>query len=64
MDRNGKKPKAKHNDAPHPERSDTKAHDRDEAEIAGADARAAATKADGDERSVLANHGRKGPQQL
>ena len=26
MDRNGKKPKATHDDAAHPERSDTKAH--------------------------------------
>jgi hypothetical protein len=32
MDRNGKKPKATHDEPPHPERSDTKAHLRDETE--------------------------------
>ena len=64
MDRNGKKPKAPHNVAPHPERSDTKAHDRDEAEGSGAKARAAAAQAEADERLALKNAGQKGPHQL
>lgn len=64
MDRNGKKPKAAHDDAPHPERSDTKAHIRDETESADAGARAAAERAEADERLALANQGSKGPQQL
>jgi hypothetical protein len=64
MDRNGKEPKAAHHDAPHPERSDTKAHLRDETESADAEARAAAVKAEADERLALLNQGPKGPQHL
>ena len=64
MDRNGKKPKATHDDAPHPERSDTKAHLRDETESADAETRAAAEKAEAEERLALQNQGPKGPQQL
>lgn len=64
MDRNGKKPKATHDEAPHPERSDTKAHRRDETESADAEARAAAVKAEADERLALTNQGPKGPQPL
>lgn len=64
MDRNGKKPKATHDDAPHPERSDTKAHLRDEAESTDAETRAAADKAEADERLALLNQGPKGPQHL
>ena len=64
MDRNGKKPKATHDDPPHPERSDTKAHIRDETESAESDARAAAEKAEADERLALKNQGHKGPQHL
>ncbi len=64
MDRNGKKPKATHDDPPHPERSDTKAHIRDETESTDAEARAAAEKAEADERLALLNQGQKGPQHL
>lgn len=64
MDRNGKKPKATHDDAPHPERSDTKAHLRDVHESTDAEARLAADKAEADERLALANQGTKGPQHL
>jgi hypothetical protein len=64
MDRQGKKPKATHHDAPHAERSDTKAHRRDETESAGAGARAAAVQAEADERLTLTNRGPKGPQHL
>lgn len=64
MDRNGKKPKATHDDVPHPERSDTKAHIRDETETADAEARAAAEKSDADEQVALHNQGAKGPQHL
>jgi hypothetical protein len=64
MDRNGKKPKATHHEAPHPERSDTKAHLRDETESAAAAARAAAAQAEADERLALTNQGAKGPQHL
>ena len=64
MDRNGKKPKAAHDEAPHPERSDTKAHLRDETESTDAEARVAAEKAESDERLALMNQGPKGPQQL
>jgi hypothetical protein len=64
MDRNGKKPKATHDDPPHPERSDTKAHIRDEAESTDAAARAAAEQAAVDERLALTNQGHKGPQHL
>jgi hypothetical protein len=64
MDRNGKKPKATHDDPPHPERSDTKAHIRDEAESTDAEARAAAEKAEVDERVALTNQGQKGPRHL
>jgi hypothetical protein len=64
MDRNGKKPKATHNDPPHAERSDTKAHHRDETESTEADDRAAAERAEADERAALLNQGQKGPQHL
>jgi hypothetical protein len=64
MDRNGKKPKATHNEAPHPERSDTKAHLRDESESADADTRAAAEKTEAAERVALQNQNPKGPQHL
>ena len=64
MDRNGKKPKATHNHAPHAERSDTKAHNRDEAESTGAKDRADAVQAEADERLALKNAGQKGPQRL
>ena len=64
MDRNGKKPKATHDDPPHPERSDTKAHIRHEAESTDAVARAAAEQAEVDERLALTNQGHKGPQHL
>ena len=64
MDRNGKKPKATHDDPPHAERSDTKAHLRDEAETTDADTRAAAEQAEAEERLALQNQGTKGPQHL
>jgi hypothetical protein len=64
MDRNGKKPKATHADSPHPERSDSKAHSRDENESIDAEARDAAEKAEADERLTLMNKGQKGPQHL
>lgn len=64
MDRNGKKPKATHDDPPHPERSDTKTHLRDEAESTDAETRAAAEQAAIDEREALANLGQKGPHHL
>ena len=64
MDRNGKKPKATHDEAPHAERSDTKAHIRDETESTDADARAAAEKTEADERLALLNQGSKGPKHL
>jgi hypothetical protein len=64
MDRNGKKPKKSQVVAPHPERSDTKAHSRDETESGGAEARAAAERAEADERQARAAKGQKGPQQL
>ena len=65
MDRNGKKPKATHDDPPHPERSDTKAHIRDVAESDEAETRAATAKAEADEREALATPaGQKGPQHL
>ena len=64
MDRNGKKPKAKHADPKHPERSDTKAHNRDETETSDAAARAATEKAETDERVALKNQHQKGPQRL
>jgi hypothetical protein len=60
MDRNGKKPKATHDDPPHPERSDTKAHMRDEAESTDAEARAAAEKAEVDERVCAHEPGAEG----
>lgn len=63
MDRNGKKPKATHDDPPHPERSDTKAHLRDEAETHDAETRAADEKAAADELETLGSHG-KPPQHL
>ena len=64
MDRNGKKPKATHDDPPHPERSDTKAQIREVAETDEAETRAAAEKAEADERHALATPGQKGPQHL
>jgi hypothetical protein len=64
VDRNGKKPKATHDDPPHPERSDTKAHLRDETESDDAATRAAAEKAEAAEREALASRGQKGPQHL
>lgn len=64
MDRNGKKPKATHDDPPHAERSDTKAHLRDATETTDAAARAAAEKAEAAERLALTHQGQKGPQQL
>jgi hypothetical protein len=64
MDRNGKKPKATQKHSPHPERSDTKAHHRDEAEGANAKVRAVAAQAEADERLALKNSGPKGPQHL
>jgi hypothetical protein len=64
MDRNGKKPKATHDDPPHPERSDTKAHLRDATENTDAAARAAAGEAEAAERLALLHQGQKGPQHL
>ena len=64
MDRNGKKPKKSPAAAPHAERSDTKAHSRDDTESAGAESRAAAERAEADERQARASKGQKGPQQL
>lgn len=64
MDRNGKKPKATHDDAPHPERSDTKSHSRDETETTDAAAREAAEKQEADERLALMNPTQKGPHHL
>ena len=64
MDRNGKKPKATHNEPPHPERSDTKAHHRDEVEGTDAKDKAEAEQAEADERLALKNAGQKGPQHL
>jgi hypothetical protein len=64
MDRNGKKPKATHDDPPHPERSDTKAHQHDASEASDAKARTEAEQAEADERLALKNAGPKGPQHL
>ena len=64
MDRNGKKQKAKHADEKHSERSDTKAHNRDETQSTDAAARAATEKAETDERVALKNRGQKGPRHL
>jgi hypothetical protein len=64
LDRNGKKPKATHHDPPHPERSDTKAHHRDELEVTDAKGRADAEQAEADERLALKQSGHKGPQHL
>jgi hypothetical protein len=64
LDRNGKKPKATHNHPPHQERSDTKAHHRDEVEGADAKDRADAERAEADERLARKNSGQKGPQHL
>ena len=64
MDRNGKKPKKTPAVAPHSERSDTKAHSREEIESTGAEARAAAERAEADERAARASKGQKGPQHL
>ena len=64
MDRNRKKPKTTRNDPPHPERSDTKVHNRDETANTDAEARAAAKKSEMEERQALVNKGKKGPQHL
>jgi hypothetical protein len=64
MDRHGKKPKATHDDAPDAERSDTKAHIRDETESTEIADRVAAEKAEADEHQALVNQGHKGPQHL
>ncbi len=64
MDRNGKKPKATHDDPPHQERSDTKAQIRDETEHHDAEARVASEQADAAELIAIANQGPKGPQHL
>ena len=64
MDRNGKKSKATKNDPPHAERSDTKAHHRDEAEGTDAKVRAEAEQAEANERLALKNASQKGPQHL
>ena len=64
MDRNGKKPKATHDEVPHAERSDTKAHIREETESADVEARAAAEKTEADEQEALSHQGTKGPQHL
>ena len=63
MDRDGKKPKTT-NAAPHPERSDTKAHIHDETEKSDAHDRVAAEKAENEEHLALLNQGHKGPQHL
>ena len=62
MDRNGKKPKATHDDPPHAERSDTKAHIRDEMESHDAATRAATEQADAAELRAIASQGQKGQQ--
>ena len=64
MDRNGKKPKATHDDPPHPERSDTKAHHIHEVEVIDAKDKVEAEQAEADERLALKNAGHKGPQHL
>ena len=64
MDRNGKKPKATHDDPPHPERSDTKALIRDATESTDAETRDAAAKTEAAERLALEHQGPKGPQHL
>lgn len=64
MDRSGKKPKATHNDPPHPERSDTKVHSRDDTSNHDAEAKVAAEKAEMEERQALVNKSKKGPQHL
>lgn len=64
MDRNGKKPKKSRAVSPHPERSDTKSHIRDETESTGAESRAAAERVEADERLARASKGQKGPQHL
>ena len=63
MDRNGKKPKATQKDSP-PERSDMKAHHRDEGEGTSAKVRAEAAQAEADERVALKSASQKGPQHL
>jgi len=64
MDRNGKKPKAAHEEPPHPERSDTKSHHRGEVEGLNAKDRAETEQVEADERLALKNAGHKGPQHL
>ena len=64
MDRNGKKPKATQKDSSLPERSDMKAHHRDEAEGTSAKVRAEAAQAEADERLALKSASQKGPQHL
>jgi hypothetical protein len=63
LDRNGKKPKATHNEPPHPERSDSKTHHREEVEGIAAKARSAAEQ-ETDERLALKNARQKGPRHL
>ena len=63
LDRNGKKPKATHNEPPHPERSDSKTHRREAVEGVAAKARDEADRKS-DERLALRNASQKGPQHL
>jgi hypothetical protein len=60
----GKKPRVTRDDPPHLERSDTKALMRDETDNTDAETRAAAEKAEADERLALLSQGPKGPQTL
>ena len=64
MDRNGKKPKATQNQAPHPERSDTKVHSGGEIVSSDAEQRAAAEHAKSDARQAQVDKKKKGPQHL
>lgn len=64
MDRNGKKPKATHEDPPHQERSDTKSHHIHEVEGIDAKDKADAEQAEAEERLALKNAGQKGPHHL
>jgi hypothetical protein len=63
LDRNGKKPKATHNEPPHPERSDSKSHHREEVEEVAAKTRDEADRKS-NERLALKNATEKGPQHL
>jgi hypothetical protein len=64
MDRNGKKPKKSQAVPSHAERSDTKAHTRDESESSDAESKAASERAEAEERAALSSKGQKGPQHL